>query len=494
MPVPKTPSPPSYWHVPEGSIFTLADEVADLMVAIGYQVDEPEQLAVRALLPQKKNGDWAGLMSTIIAPRQNIKTSTMISCAIHDTFEQGLDVVWTAHEFKTSADAFGDFQAIIEGDDALASDVLRIRTANGNEGYDLRNGANLRVLARSGRSGRGFAKVPRLYLDEGLFLQAKMMGAITPTMGAIPNAHLVVGSSAGMLTSEVLRGIRDRGRKLNDPEFGYIEWTSRRLPCLREDCTHAPEAEGCSLDNQELLWEANPALGRRITLDFLRQQRKVLEGPSISEYMREHMSWWEDPPPVEQGTWAPMDQWELRKDSASRIHPESRVAYAIDTSWDRQTTWAVIAGYNHVGTPHIEIMQFTAGQDWVIPWMKARIAARRPVGIGMQAGRSPVSTLLEQMQNEFGDLIVTLNGMEMARSGAHLFDGITKGPLAHIGQDQLTRAVQHAVASATDIGLLDRAKSPADVSPAVAAGVALHVLFTAPEPEPERVSMPMRIR
>lgn len=494
MKLPATPSPPTYFHVPEGSVFTIADEVADLAKAVGYQVDEPERLTYRALLPQKKNGSWMGLMSTVIAARQNIKTASMICSALHDTFEQHVDVVWTAHEFKTSTDAFRDFQEIIEGDDALAADVLKMTTGHGFEGFELRNGAHLRVMARSGRSGRGFSRVPRLYLDEGLYLKAKMMGAITPTMAAIPNAHLVIGSSPGILESEVLRGVRDRGRTLSDPEFGYIEWTSDRLPCLRADCTHAPETVGCQLDNPHLLWQANPALGRRITLAFLRQQRKVLE-KSIDEYMREHLGWWEDPPSIEFGTWAPMEDWTAREDQGSRIHPDSRVAYAVDTSWDRQTTWVLIAGFNHAGVPHIEVMATQHGQDWVIPWMKARIAKRRPVGIGMQGGRAPVSTLLEQMQNEFGDLIVPLNGMEMARSGAHLYDGITKGPLAHSGQVQLTDAVKHAVASATDIGLLDRKLSTVDVSPAVAAGEALHVLFTAPEPEPPaEMYAPRRLR
>lgn len=480
--------------MPEGSIFTIADEVLDLMPELGYEVAEPERLAVRALLPQRPDGSWAGLQSCIIAARQNIKTASMIACAIHDTFIQDLDVVWTAHEFKTSADAFKDFQAIIEGNDELSSQVLKIRTANGSEGFDLRSGASLRIIARSGRSGRGFSKVPRLYADEGLYLDAKMLGAITPTMAAIPDAHMVVGSSPGILASAQLRELRQRGRSGEDQDLGYVEWTSDRLACASAECRHAPGTAGCQLDNVLLWWQANPALGRRIDVEFLRNQRKVLQG-AIPEFMREHMAWWEDPPTAEESSLFPLDKWAERLDPSSRIGSDSPIVFLVDTSWDRQRSWIDIAGLNAAGVSHVEIVETGFGQGWVVPWLRERVAARRPLAIGLQGGNAPVSTLVPALREEFGDLVVELSGTDSARACGMFFDAVEKGPLAHIGQEQLDDAVEKGVARPMGEGwVLDRKTSPVDVAGLFAACGALYLLNTTEQPAPKRVSEPMRLR
>lgn len=482
------------------------------MPEIGYEVEEPERLAVRALLPQRPDGSWAGLQSAIIAPRQNIKTASMIACAIHDLFVQDLDVVWTAHEFKTSADAFKDFQAIIEGSDELSSSVLKVRTANGSEGFELRSGVSLRIVARSGRSGRGFSKVPRLYLDEGLFLDAKMLGAITPTMAAIPDAHLVVGSSPGILSSEQLRGIRDRGRAGTDQDLGYVEWTSERIltaeelalprakrprvrpQCLRVDCSHAPGSDGCALDNEELWWRANPALQRRIAVDFLRQQRKVLKD-AIPEFMREHMAWWEDPPTIEESSQFDMAKWSERLDPASIIPVGARVVFTVDTSWDRQTSWVSIAGLNAAGVPHGEVIETGYGQDWVVPWLKERVAAWKTAAIGLQGGNAPSSSLLAPLRKEFGDkLVVEFTGVDMTRACGAFFDAVDKGPLAHLDQEQVDDAMRQAAPRLLGDGwVLDRKESPIDIANLVSLVEALYLLQTAPEP-PQESFIPRRLR
>lgn len=499
------PSPPAYWHVPEGSIFTIADEVADLMRAIGYTVEEPEVLALRAMLPQKPNDTWAGLMSAVIAPRQNIKTASMIGSAMHDTFEQGLDVVWTAHEFKTSTDAFNDFQAIIEGDDALAADVLKVRTANGDEGFDLRNGANLRIVARSGKSGRGFTKVGRLYLDEGLYLTPKMLGAITPAMAAAPNAHIVVASSPGILTSEVLREIRRRGRSLSDPSLGYVEWTSERAltpdelalplsqrpsvrpPCVRADCLHAPETPGCALDDEGLWWRGNPALDRRIPREFLREQRKVLAGPSLQEFMREHMGWWEDPPTEDDvASQIPADAWAARL-RADAVAPEgSRVAFGVCRSWDRERIWIGAAALLPDGGELVTLVPWDDKLGLVnspVEWLASRRAHWNPVAIGGQIGSSPEADLIQQMQEDhrLADITQSMTGTDVGIACGTFYDAATKGPLVHIGQEQLDNAIKHAVVRAFgDVWVWDLKASPVDAAGLKAVTIARHLLDTTP--------------
>ena len=474
-------SPPTHFHVPDGSRFTIADEVADLMDAIGYQVDGPERQTCRALFPQQPNGDWAGLESGIVAPRQNLKTATMIAGALHDTFIRGVErVVWTAHEFRTSSDAFKDFRGLIESHEWLEDEVLRVRTANGKEGFELRNGARLDILARTGRSGRGLGG-SNLYMDEGLYLEGKMMGALVPTMSARPNAHIVYGSSPGLTTSEVLRGLRDRGRSGMDPNLGWIEWSNDRESCQSPECEHVPGTPGCWLDDLDAVRRVNPAMPRRITEDYVLQERMALAAAPV-EYLRERMGVWEDPPTDLGSSRAiPADAWAFRADPASSIPDGAKVAFAVDTSWDRQTTWIAIAGERADGTTHVEIMESQYGSDWVIGWLAERVRTWRPVAIGLQGSSAPVSSLLEPLRRAFTDTVKPLTMADLGRACGGLYDAVIEGPFAHIGQDQLDRAVtKAAIRPVGDAWAWDRKLSPLDIAPLVAVTEAAYLLGSTP--------------
>jgi hypothetical protein len=483
---PRVSAPPTFFYVPEGARFTWADEIADLAEAVGYQMDEPERATCRALYPQAVDGSWIGLESGIVGPRQNLKTAMMIAGALHDTFVQGVErVIWTAHEFKTSSDAFNDFQAIIEGHDWLASEVLAVRTSNGKEGFDLRNGSRLDVMARTGKSGRGMG-TPRLYLDEGLYLTGRMMGAIVPVVSARRNPHIVHGSSPGLVTSDVLRELRQRGRSGIDPNLGWIEWSNERQPCRRVDCTHTPGTPGCWLDDMDAVLRVNPAIPRRISVEYIEQERLALSSAPV-EWLRERMGVWEDPPPEGVDQVIPAEAWASRLDEDSTIPDGARVAFAVDTSWDRQTTWIAVAGLRADGVPHIEVVATHYGSEWVEGWLDERLAKWNPVAIGLQGTGAPVSSIAEPLKQKFGDVIASMTGQDLGRACGNLFDAVASGPLAHVGQEQLEQSVRMAAIRASgDSWLWDRKASPVDIAPLVAVTEALYLLKTTPDREPKK--------
>jgi hypothetical protein len=249
---------------------------------------------------------------------------------------------------------------------------------------------------------------------------------------------------------------------------------------------------GCQLDDEDNWWLANPALDRRISRDYVRQERLTLP---VVEFMRERMGWWEDPPPVDESGPFDMAAWTKRLDSTSRIPEGARVALAIDTSWDRQTTWISIAGLNESGVPHGEIVKTGFGQDWVEGWLADRILTLDPVAVGLQSGNSPVSSLLEKLQNRFGELITPITGQDLARACGAFADAVDKGPLAHAGQEQLDDAVKlAAVRLIGDSWLLDRKASPIDIAGLVSIVEALYLLQTAPDRPKQESYAPRRLR
>lgn len=472
-------SPPTHFYVPDGAHFTLADEVADLMVAIGFQVDEPERLACHALYATDARGAWIGLESGIVSPRQNLKTATMLAGALHDTFVQGVErVVWTAHEFKTSSDAFKDLQAIIEGHDWLASEVLAVRTANGKEGFDLRSGSRLDVLARTGKSGRGMGS-PRLYLDEGLYLEAKMMGAIVPVVSARRNPHIVYGSSPGLQSSEILRGLRQRGRSGTDPNLGWIEWSQERGDCAQDRCSHEPGTPGCWLDSIDAVLRVNPAAGRRISLDYLRQERLTLSA-APDEYLRERMGVWDDPPEGGAEVVYPLEPWQAGLDAESEVGASGFLVFGVDVSWDRETAYVAVVGYRDDDLIHGQLIHTCSPAD-VAAFLEERVARFRPAAVALQGGGSPVASLTEEIVRAIDGQceVRELTGADISRACGVTHDVIKSERLRHHGQPALDHALRRAASRPLGDGwALDRKKSPIDIAPLVALTNAIYVLTT----------------
>lgn len=467
-------SPPTHFYVPEGARFTIADEICDLMEAVGYQIDEPERLASHAMFPQKANGDWMGLESGIVVSRQNLKTAMEIGGALHDTFVQGVPAAWTAHEFKTSAEAFRDLTSIIEGHDWLSSEVLNIRTAHGFEGFDLRNGARLDVLARTGKSGRGMAR-PRLYIDEAMFATAHMMGAIVPTMSAMPNAHMVIASSPGLPSSAILRNYRKRGRSGVDKHLGWIEWSQEQGACADQECRHEPGTPGCWLDDMEAVLRVNPAAPRRISLEYLQQERHTLSGPMIPEYLRERMGVWEDPVGEGEGTLYPVDEWVECEDPTSEIVEGAPLVFAVDLSWDRERAHIAVAGLRADGLVHIDRIAILQPGE-----VKGFLAERRrrfaPLALAYQGTSAPVSSIGSELE-ECGIPLHPITGSDVAKASGHMYDAIRQQRVRHLGRPDLLQAASTAVPRMLGDGwAVDRKKSPTDVAGFVSCLEALWVL------------------
>ena len=475
---------PAHLWVPSHASSTAGTEVADLAASLGFMVDGPERITLEALMAEGPDGKWAGLEAAIICGRQNLKTWALEMTVLYDAFLRDVRrVVWTSHRFKTTQAAFGDLQALVDNYDWLRKRIKKVRFAAGDEGFELLSGTRIDFLARTSGGGRGLTG-DTVILDEALFLSPIMMGSLLPTLSARPDPHIRYGSSPGIRESEVLRNVRERGRKGGDPSLAYVEFTSEREPCADVMCTHLIGTPGCQLDNETKWAQANPALGRRISVDYVRSERRAL--PPV-EFMRERLGWWEDPPSDDGEQAIPAEAWAERLDATSSLQPGCRVTFAVDTSWDRQTTWIAAAGIRDDGTPHIEVVATNYGSDWVLPWLRERIPVWSPVSIAMQGSGSPVSSIFDICKAELGDLVISLGAADLGRACGSFYDAVVAGPLAHTDQEQLNQAIKHAtVRLMGDAWLWDRKSSPVDIAPLVAVTEALYSLTSTIEQPKKR--------
>ncbi len=161
-----------------------------------------------------------------------------------------------------------------------------------------------------------------------------MMGSLMPTMSArsvTGNPQILYGGSAGNLDSAVWRQVRDRGRAGGDPTLVWIEWCAARVACANERCTHLYGTVGCQLDVQENWGAANPAMGRRISVEWIYGERRAM---TADEFARERLGWWEDPEETVGGL--PLEVWSVCADPKSELDEVECWAVALAT---HSTVW-----------------------------------------------------------------------------------------------------------------------------------------------------------
>ena len=479
------PSSASYLWVPPGATTAAGEETADLALSLGFQVDGPERDTLNVLMAEDATGQsWAGLEAAVVCGRQNLKTWALLMTVIYDAWVRDVNrVVWTSHRFKTTQSAFEDLAGLVAANPWLSKSVRKERHASGSEGFELSSGARIDFLARTSGGGRGLTG-DTVILDEALFLQPAMMGALLPTLSSRPDPHVRYGSSPGILESGVLRSIRNRGRALNDPSLSYIEYTSAVEPCVDPDCVHHLDAPGCQLDDEDKWASANPALGRRISLDYVRQERRALSAEPV-EFMRERLGWWEDPPNEGKSTVYPLDGWTEGLEPLAALPPDEPVAWAVDVSWDRRV--AHIAACGRLGDRMLVQVVHRCDPSQAAEWLGSRVTSRPSLGVALQSNGAPVSALLPDVLREVGTScpVVEMTVGDCSKSYGLMFDAVGDRRVVHVADPSLDRAVALGLARSSGDGMvLDRKGSPVDISNLVAATSAMWLAATFTEDAP----------
>jgi hypothetical protein len=190
-----------------------AIELADAYgVADGHPLSESQKFTLRAGLGERSDGSWAATAVADFKPRQGGgKTDTIAARELAGLILFGERLqIHTAHEFPTANESFLRVVAVFEAWDDLRRRVARIRYANGEQGIELLSGQRLKYRARTGGSGRGFAKADLVVYDEAQHLQGEHVAASGPARLSNPNSQSWYAGSGGLSTSLVAWRMRRR--------------------------------------------------------------------------------------------------------------------------------------------------------------------------------------------------------------------------------------------------------------------------------------------
>lgn len=533
---------PRYRYVPDTRVGDFGDEITDMMGLFGRELDAEQQAAVADLSAYDAHGRWVSLESLVKEARQNGKTAgTVLPVALFDLFHLPPDrICWTAHRFKTARsvfeDLFGSDEApgIIERAPEYLRKIRRVNRSHGEEGVYLRNGASLEFLARENAgSGRGLGG-KRNVLDEALILKSGLIGGLLPTLAARSGGglgpHVNYAASAAFATpeSDYLRQLTRRGRYATGTDrFIMLEWCAPggwgtnpcdlkdecphdgRLGCrfplceMGLDCPHTLTAPGCALDNLDYVRAANHTLGRRISVQYVLDERQSMA--SIPrEYGRERLGWDEEPAELEQAGGVDLDKF------ATLVNPRllapnavDQAAFVVDMPPDRSEynvalAWIATDPKTGERRPAVMVHTQVTSEDRFVDWLAGREPGTRGeddpgveglvakvdlLELAVQSG-GPAGSLIRlldargaEVWPQFG--VKALSGQECAQAVGHWRDAIRDGLFWYVdADDKLYNAQKNAALRKHGDALMWAREDGSNISPLFAATLALHRLFT----------------
>jgi hypothetical protein len=459
-----------------------------LMERAGKPLDFWQQQGLELMLSRGADGLWACFEYLELVSRQNGKGAMLEARALAGFLLLGEALImWSAHEYKTSLEAFRRVRFLLRTlgtpindnlillpADLLGTDVyVKVSNTNGDEGFErLDNEQRIKFIARSKGSGRGFTGNVNI-IDEAYAYTVEQQDALGPTLLAVPNPQIIYMSSPPLTadTGDVLYALRNRAEAVlrtgEHEALGYRDWG------LAGDLDRL---DAVDLDDPGNMAAANPALcNGRLTIAKIRKLRKML---GARGFARECLGLW--PRRIEGGGVIDLALWARLSDPDSRRDGE--VSLAVDIAPQRDYAAIALYGVRADGVGHMQLIDYRPGTAWVVPRLVELAKVLNPAAIA--CGRGTGASLAPQL-NEVGitesedpekpvrgDLAIT-SVTDMAAATSQMIDALRDEAVRHIGQQPLdTAAAGVTIRKVGDSVAWARKQADIDTSPIVAVSLA----------------------
>lgn len=439
-------------------------------------------------LERRPDGGLRFRTVVLLVARQNGKTMLSQVLTLWCMYVLGWKLVLgTAQDLPTAEEVWdGALGLITERDEEdlpvrpeLLDEHAGTDMRNGNRTIRLQSGSRYKVRAASRRAGRGLSG-DLILLDELREHQNWLAwSAITKTTMARPDAMVWALSNAGDAMSVVLDHLRRLGhRALGDPD-GLIALSS---PVVADDGSVPPEMEsddslglfewsaepGCAVTDRQGWAQANPSRGIRI------MDRTIASAVSTDPegvLRTEVLCQWVESvgaSAIDMDLWRTLADMDVERTLPVAYGVCTTVTTAPDTKW----TSVCAAWHRPDGLPHVAVVEGRPGTLWVSARL-AEVRASRPGSVVCNtAARGLVVDAVE------------LTAEQQAQAHNAFADAVDDRAVWHRGEPELTLSVRQSCWVAQGkTRVLDR-KGSADISPLIAAALAMHGLSSETESRP----------
>lgn len=423
---------PTILHQPPDVVSSAAAEeaieLADAYgVCDGFPLSESQRVTLRNALGERADGSWAPTRVADFGPRQGTGKNDKIAArelAGLILFGEEL-IIHTAHEFPTANESFLRLVAVFDAWDDLRKKVARIRYANGEQGIEMLSGQRLKYRARTGGSGRGFAKADLVVYDEAQHLSREHIAASGPAKLANPNSQTWYAGSGGLPTSSVAWEIRRAALSGTGGRLAYTEMTGETVSMIGGRLVSvAPDPT-----DRDVWYRCIPGLGRWVTEEAVEALLDEL-GPEL--FSREILCVW-DPDPANNAMSLFGDAW--RCEAIEK--PSTGLVFAVDVNPERTRASLAVAGVEGCG-----LVEERHGVGWVVD-EAVRLAKEHHARVALVSS-SAAGALTPDLERA-GVKVLGLSFSDYRDACGWFFDAVTDRKVKIRADSKLDAAVSVAV-------------------------------------------------
>lgn len=477
-------------HRPAWDSEASAEQAIALAAACGLILALWQQLVVRMVLATK-GVRWAAAECGFLVARQNGKGGALEAVALWSLFIAGGQTLWTAHELKTSDEAYLRVTALIKANPELSA---MVKTWNGgltgqhiielkeDKRLGAASGARLAFVARSKSSGRGFSP-HRIILDEAQELSIYTLRALLYSLGARAGRQLIYCGTVpdpAINQCDVWTKVRDRGRKGVSVRLAWAEWTPQHSD--DPQATIDPE----SWENRA--W-SNPGLGTLIEPETIDSEWEAAAA-DIDGFLRERMSVWPSLDDASTGV-LDVDAWMRGKGA---LEPLVSGVLVVEVSQDRRHGLLLILGRDAGGRLQAEVvppvrggaMRSAPGTDWIARRAGEVVADHDVIDAVVLDSKGWAAKIADDIEDALAkaldgrDVPVTQIGTEFVEGCGEVDQLVEASGIRHSGGPVMRAAVAAAVKRDRDgVWVWDRRRMGVTGMPLVAMSLGVAALDAA---------------
>ena len=366
---------------------TDGGEAAMLMEAYGAKLDPWQKLVVDCWLGKDANGIYTVTSAGLALPRQNGKNVCLEAREFYGMVVNGEKILHTAHQVRTSKRSFRRLVRMFtdKRHPEIMEEVRQIRFTNGEESIELINGGSIEFSARSRQAARGFDGISVVVYDEAQELTDDQVEAIMATLSASATGTRQIFYTGTppypQCPGTVFRRRREVCETAPGPHDAWHEWS-----------VAAKSIEEIKVDDTDLWYMTNPALGIRLSEEFTREELKTM---SPDGFARERLGWWSPVLAKVQEHAIEAAAWDACRSTAPK--PEGKTAYGVKFSPDGAEValcGAVLGPDGRARVSLIERAPLGHGTRWLAEWLTARYTQASCVVID---GRNGADVLVDRI-------------------------------------------------------------------------------------------------
>lgn len=420
---------PTFEHV-GGYDYTRGGEAVEMFEAYGHRYYGSQKHEMDVFFARNLDGSVASLTVGITKPRQNGKSFAARDYTLWMAFVEHMNVLYTAHRGGTVRKMFREMCDFIELNPDFKDELDYVYKAGGYEGIYLKDGTYIEFQTRTNSGARG-GTYRVIVVDEAQELTSVQQDAMLPTASAAGEIDegeadpqvIYIGTVPGPeCNGTVFREMHDKAHS-GEADTWWLEWGAV-----------GDSIEEVDIDDVDLWYACNPAMGRRMTERTVKNEHDTM---TRDGFARERLGWW-SPTAGRLDYVFDARSWDA---CATDDEPEGDVCYGVKLSPDGSE--AALSACWRGDVPHLELVDYRDarnGLGWLSEWLDARASKCAMLAVD---GRN-ADALTSRLENYKKRQLHIMRTSDAIAAAAMMVDSVRSKSVTHYGQAELDEQAKAA--------------------------------------------------